>query len=255
MSEPASPMKTRAGWKLWRRKPRQAPASAAASTAAPPRLSESARIANVEAVIAPMPAARPSIPSMKLKLFISATIQSIVTGYCSAPRSSAPQQRQREVVDRGAGGDRDRGRRQLADELDDRVDLEAVVEQADRGAHARAEQDRVRAAAQRRLQQQHRAPRRRRTSRCRRRTGSAPSAGAGPSCDGRPGRSGSRACAAIGVSQSASTPASANATSASRRACVTGAPSRSRCAERSAGPERAHAEHERARAAASSAAA
>ena len=28
------------------------------------------------------------MPSMKLKLFISATIQSMVTGYCRAPRSS-----------------------------------------------------------------------------------------------------------------------------------------------------------------------
>ena len=102
MSEPASPMKTRAGWKLWRRKPRQAPASAAASSAAPPRLSESARIANVDAVIAPMPAASPSMPSMKLKLFMSATIQSIVTGYCSAPEVERVQERQREMVDRRA---------------------------------------------------------------------------------------------------------------------------------------------------------
>ena len=42
------------------------------------------------------------MPSMKLKLFISATIQSIVTGYCSAPEVERVQQRQRQVVDRRA---------------------------------------------------------------------------------------------------------------------------------------------------------
>ena len=63
---------------------------------------------------------RPSMPSMKFKLFISATIQSMVTGYSSAPRSSAPTAAG-DVVDRGAGGDGDRGRRELAHELDDRL--------------------------------------------------------------------------------------------------------------------------------------
>ena len=80
-------MKTRAGWKLWRRKPSDAPASEAESNAAPPRSSLSASTQNVIAVIAAMPAARPSMPSMKLTLFIRATIQITVTGYCSVPRS------------------------------------------------------------------------------------------------------------------------------------------------------------------------
>ena len=65
----------------------QAPASAAASTAAPRAVERERQEANVAEAITPMPAARPSMPSMKLKLFISATIQIIVTGHWSAPRS------------------------------------------------------------------------------------------------------------------------------------------------------------------------
>ena len=96
------------------------------------------------------------MPSMKLKLFISATIQSMVTGYCSAPRSSGCSSGSVRWSIVAPALDGDRGRRDLADELGDRVDLEAVVEQSDRRAHAGAEQDGVRAPAERRLQQQHR---------------------------------------------------------------------------------------------------
>ena len=83
--EPASPMNTRAGWKLRRRKPMQAPASAATTSAGCTRPSESASTQNVPDEIAPMPAARPSMPSMKLRTFISPTIQTIVSGYCNTP--------------------------------------------------------------------------------------------------------------------------------------------------------------------------
>ena len=134
------------------------------------------------------------------------------------------QQRQRQVVDRRAGGDRDGCCHELAGELRDRVDLEAVVEQADRRADAGADQDRVRAPAQRRLQQQHRD-----------RHGGEhrdPAAeGDRPVCRRRSElrRSSSPTRAAIraasGVSQSASAQARLNATTASRRAWVTGAPS------------------------------
>ena len=96
------------------------------------------------------------MPSMKLKLFISATIQSIVTGYCSAPRSSGCSSGsvRWSIVAPAATGMA--AADELARELRERVDLEAVVEQADGRAHAGAEQDRVRAPAERRLQQQHR---------------------------------------------------------------------------------------------------
>ena len=128
------------------------------------------------------------MPSMKLKLFISATIQSIVTGYCSAPRSSGSSSGsvRWSIVAPALTGMA--AAAELAGELDDRVDLEAVVEQADRRAHAGAEQDRVRAAAQRRLQQQHRHRDRDEHRDAAAERDRAASAGAGPSCGGRRGR-------------------------------------------------------------------
>jgi hypothetical protein len=83
-------MKIRAGWKFQPRKPRQAPATAADSTAVVPRSSETARIAKVPAAIAQSPAASPSRPSMKLTTLAIATMNSTVTGAAAAPRSTAP---------------------------------------------------------------------------------------------------------------------------------------------------------------------
>ena len=88
--DPASPMKTRAGWKLKTRKATQAPASDAAMMAGSARPSEAARIAKVVAPSPVMPAASPSIPSVKLIMFTSATNQRIVRGYCAQPRSPTP---------------------------------------------------------------------------------------------------------------------------------------------------------------------
>ena len=67
-------MKIDAGWKLCQRKPTDAPAVSAASTAASSRLSESAITANVAAAIVQTPAASPSAPSVKFTTFITATI-------------------------------------------------------------------------------------------------------------------------------------------------------------------------------------
>ena len=57
-----------------------APATIAESTAASILPSESARVANVRPAIAQTPAARPSIPSRKLTMFITATIHTTVSG-------------------------------------------------------------------------------------------------------------------------------------------------------------------------------
>ena len=86
--EPESPMKTEAGWKLWRRKPTHAPAIAAASTPASTRSSERAITAKVIAAIVHTPAARPSTPSVKFTTFITATRPSSVSGMPQLPRSS-----------------------------------------------------------------------------------------------------------------------------------------------------------------------
>ena len=84
-------MKIRAGKKLWRRKPRHAPATIAERIAGSVFPSESARTAYVAAEIPHTPAASPSSPSRKLTMFITATIQSIVSGTpTSAGRSTAP---------------------------------------------------------------------------------------------------------------------------------------------------------------------
>ena len=88
--DPESPMKTRAGWKLKTRKAAQAPARAAAMIAGSARPREAARMAKVVAPRPVMPAARPSIPSMKLIMFTRATNQSTVSGYWAGPRSPTP---------------------------------------------------------------------------------------------------------------------------------------------------------------------
>ena len=73
-------MKIRAGKKLWRRNPTQAPATIAESTAASTLPSDSAITAKVTPEIAQTPEASPSMPSRKLTMFITATIQTIVSG-------------------------------------------------------------------------------------------------------------------------------------------------------------------------------
>ena len=90
-SAPESPMKMRAGKKLWRRKPTHAPATIAERMAASIFPSDSARIANVRPAIAQTPEARPSIPSRKLTMFMTATIQTTVSGIpTQAGRSTTP---------------------------------------------------------------------------------------------------------------------------------------------------------------------
>ena len=90
-SAPESPMKIRAGKKLCRRKPMQAPATIADSTAASTLPSDSAITANVTPEIAQTPEASPSIPSRKFTMFITATIQTIVSGTpIHAGTSTAP---------------------------------------------------------------------------------------------------------------------------------------------------------------------
>ena len=156
MSEPASPMKTRAGWKLWRRKPRQAPARAAASSAAPPRLSESARIANVDGRDRADAGGEAVHAVDEVEAVHQRDDPEHRHGVLQRAEIERMQQRQREVVDRRPGAST--GMAAAASSpasLTIGVDLEAVVEQADRRAHAGAEQDRVRAPAERRLQQQH----------------------------------------------------------------------------------------------------
>ena len=65
---------------MWRRKPRQAPKTIAEITAASGFASDSAITLNVSPAIAATPAARPSIPSRKLNMFMIATIQITVSG-------------------------------------------------------------------------------------------------------------------------------------------------------------------------------
>ena len=79
-SAPESPMKIRAGKKLCRRKPMHAPATIAERIAASAFPSESASTENVTPAIPHTPAASPSSPSRKLTMFITATIQTIVSG-------------------------------------------------------------------------------------------------------------------------------------------------------------------------------
>ena len=109
----------------------QAPARAAATMAGSARPSDAARIANVVAPRPVMPAARPSMPSVKLIMFTSATNQRIVSGYCATPRSPTPEQRQRDVVDRQARRDRDRGAGHLARELHRGRQAPDVVDRAE----------------------------------------------------------------------------------------------------------------------------
>ena len=78
-------MKIRAGKKLWRRKPRHAPATTADRIAASTLPSESASTANAPPAIAHTPDASPSSPSRKLTMFMTATIQTTVSGTPTQP--------------------------------------------------------------------------------------------------------------------------------------------------------------------------
>ena len=90
-SAPESPMKIRAGKKLWRRKPMHAPATIAERMAGSIFPSESASTAYVLPAMAHTPAASPSMPSRKLTMFMTATIQSTVSGMpTTAGRSTGP---------------------------------------------------------------------------------------------------------------------------------------------------------------------
>src|SRR3954454_25249794 len=82
-------MKIEAGWKLWYRKPKAAPAVIAASTPAPVQLvdpsrhawsSDSAITDRVAAAIVQTPAANPWTPSVKFSIFITATMPTTVIG-------------------------------------------------------------------------------------------------------------------------------------------------------------------------------
>ena len=92
-------MKIFAGWKFQGRKPRQAPQTAAASVAAANRSSDSARMQNVPAEIRHSPAASPSMPSAKLTMLATATMNTTVIGYWIAAERHGVDERQREVVD------------------------------------------------------------------------------------------------------------------------------------------------------------
>ena len=99
-------------------------------------------IANVTAEIVQTPAARPSTPSVKFTTFITATIASPVSSPPPvAPRSTEPDERQRERLHAHAGGDRDRGCRDLPEQLHRRRHVVEVVDRADDGHQQRAAED------------------------------------------------------------------------------------------------------------------
>ncbi len=142
--DPASPMKTLAGWKLKTRKATHAPARAAAMIAGSARPREAARMAKVVAPSPVMPAARPSMPSLKLIMFTIATNQRIVSGYWAGPRSPTPRNGQGDVVDGQPRRDRDRGAGHLAHELDGRGEAPDVVDRAEGADQHRAGHQRAR---------------------------------------------------------------------------------------------------------------
>ena len=116
----------------------QAPATIAERIAASTLPSESASTANVTPEIAHTPAASPSSPSRKLTMFITATIQTIVSGTpIQAGRSTAPRNGKREVVDPDAERRRDRRREHLARRASAPVEAAEVVDRADDAAPRR----------------------------------------------------------------------------------------------------------------------
>src|SRR5260370_33177366 len=81
-------MKMCAGWKLNRRKPAHAPASAPASWTTSIWSLPAAAISNVRATMNTTPAARPSTPSRKLTVFCIPNSQNRLTGIANQPRST-----------------------------------------------------------------------------------------------------------------------------------------------------------------------
>ena len=73
-SAPESPMNILAGWMFDFKKPMHAPTITKLASAAPGRQVSTARMPIVAAVMAVMPAASPSRPSMRLMMFAKATI-------------------------------------------------------------------------------------------------------------------------------------------------------------------------------------
>ena len=90
------------------------------------------------------PAARPSMPSRKLTMFITATIQSTVSGHADPAGSvDRADEREREVVDPDAEDGRDRRRRRSGPpSFATRREAAEVVDRADRRRDGGAEQDR-----------------------------------------------------------------------------------------------------------------
>ena len=108
-------------------------------------------IANVAAAIVHTPAARPSAPSVKFTTFITATIPTSVSALPQSSEVERVDERQRHVLDPDAGGNRDRRGRELARELDRRVQpvRAPVVDRADEGDGERAADDAARLAVPR----------------------------------------------------------------------------------------------------------
>ena len=132
--EPESPMKMDAGKKLCRRKPSVVPARMAARMPASGRPMEMAMTAKVPAAMVQTPAARPSMPSMKLTMLTSATTQISVRVIASAGADvDGADERQREIIDAHAVPDQAAGGDELAGELDQRRGAAEVVDGAEEG--------------------------------------------------------------------------------------------------------------------------
>ena len=85
---PASPRNTRAGWRLWGRKPATAPMRVSISRAAPCSPPWEAVHAIAPQAMIASPLARLSSPSMMLKALVAPTIHSTVRGTPNTPKSS-----------------------------------------------------------------------------------------------------------------------------------------------------------------------
>ena len=124
-------MKTDAGWKLWTRKPSAAPAVQAARMPAASSRRSKAMTAKPTAEIAQTPAARPSTPSEKLTTFMTSDEADQRQRAAEVAEVDAADEREREVVDADAGEHADQPRRDLAEQLQPRRQVDEVVEQPD----------------------------------------------------------------------------------------------------------------------------
>ena len=127
----------------------QAPKTIAEMTAASGFASDSAITLNVNPAIAATPAARPSIPSRKLNMFMIATIQITVSG---APTQTGsvwmPMNGNVKRLDPDAEADGDHGRDDLAAELLEPAQPAEVVDRADGDRDRGADQQPARLAAE-----------------------------------------------------------------------------------------------------------